>query len=69
MAGRPGTADDAAQGDSDVQDPERRGDDPATRDWLRAALLVVLLAIVVTAMLVWFALTVVSGPCCIAPPS
>jgi hypothetical protein len=51
----------------DVTDPARRPDDTPTREWVKAALVVGLGAVLTTALVAWLALAFVFGSCCVAP--
>jgi len=47
-----------------LADPFRHGEGPATVEWVKALIIVVLVAILVIATLIWFALTFVFHGCC-----
>ncbi len=50
-----------------MTDQDRRSEQPTTAEWLRAVLIVVFVAMLVIAGLVWFAFAFVFQGCCASP--
>lgn len=50
-----------------MADPFRHCEGPTTVEWVKALVIVVLVAILVIATLIWFALTFVLQGCCVVP--
>jgi hypothetical protein len=50
-----------------VTDHDRRRDDPTTREWILAVLVVAVGAVLTTAILAWVAFAFLFGTCCVAP--
>ena len=50
-----------------MTDPDKRGGEPTTGEWVRAVVVVGLGAVLTTAFLIWFAFTFLFGTCCTAP--
>jgi hypothetical protein len=56
-----------SHGVADMTDPDEPTDEPTTREWVKAVVVVGLGAVLTTAFLIWFAFTFLFGTCCTAP--
>jgi hypothetical protein len=50
-----------------MTDPVRRIEEPTTREWMKALVVVGLGAILTIAFLIWFAFTFLFQTCCVSP--